>query len=182
MPDRPTGAGLTVPCASIFRSEDRDPVLVGANVTFTLHVPPIRTRRSDIHFPTPESSMYCGFDDALSTIVIPPRSCPGFEGVKVTSTLQTAPASRVPLHMSVARKGPVTLIQLNEIDLLPVFLRFTIFGLLVVLTGWAPKAKGEQGENSKTPVFSIEVIASGLLPRRTTSGLWSPLRSPTAAV
>jgi hypothetical protein len=142
----------------------------------------IRTRRSDIHFPTPESSMYCGFDDALSTIVIPPRSCPGFEGVKVTSTLQTAPASRVPLHMSVARKGPVTLIQLNEIDLLPVFLRFTIFGLLVVLTGWAPKAKGEQGENSKTPVFSIEVIASGLLPRRTTSGLWSPLRSPTAAV
>src|SRR5580704_3231050 len=132
MPDRPTGAGLTVPCASIFRSEDRDPVLVGANVTFTLHVPPIRTRRSDIHFPTPESSMYCGFEDAPSVIAIPPLCSPDFVGAKTTLNSQVAPAFRDLPQVFASLNDPEILTNFTAIATGPVLLSLTVFGRLTV--------------------------------------------------
>jgi hypothetical protein len=92
--------------------------------------------------PVPLRLIVCGESGALSLIASEPVSAPFTEGVKVTFTLQVAPAARLEPHVLVAiAKLPVAAIEVILTDAELVFLNVTALEALVVPTDCAANDK-----------------------------------------
>ena len=97
--------------------------LVGVNVTGAI--------------PVPDSGTVCGLFAALSVIVMLPVRNPSWVGVKVTLTMQFAPAASVlpqGFVLVAAAKSPlITMLLMFSVEL-PVFATVTLFAVVVVPT------------------------------------------------
>jgi hypothetical protein len=77
---------------------------------------------------------------ALSLIVRVPATVPVAKGLNLTLILQFAPAFRVE-HV-VASVKPAVILTLDTVsNALPLFVRVTVFAVLVVPTFWLPKLR-----------------------------------------
>src|SRR5579864_5149691 len=99
----------------------------------------------------PESSMTCGLDDALSLIVTVPDFVPFDFGEKVTLIVQFAPAATLDAHVVVIPNWPAAFIVEMVNTVLPVLVRVTDCGTLVVPTVCLLKLSGVVGEKLTTP-------------------------------
>src|SRR5271169_188576 len=84
--------------------------------------------------PVPESVTNCGLFGALSLTMSPPITVPGSLGVKVIFTLHFLPTASVVLQVveATAKLALVAMVPTVSVAV-PVFVRVTVFGLLVVL-------------------------------------------------
>ena len=72
------------------------------------------------YVPVPESSITCGLDDALPSMVTVPDFAPCVVGEKVTLMLQVLPAATLPPHVEVISNWPVAFIAEIFSAVLPV--------------------------------------------------------------
>ena len=96
--------------------------------------------------PVPESETVCGESGAASVMASEPVSAPEIEGVKVTFTLQDAPAPMAPPHVLLEMaKFPVAAMELMFRAAVLVFFKVTVFDALVVPTicGLKARLRGE---------------------------------------
>jgi hypothetical protein len=127
--------------------------------------------------PVPDSSITCGFDDALSFIVTVPDFTPADVGENVTLMTQFAPAATLDPQVEVIPNWPAAFIAEIFSAVLPLLVSFTVCGALVVPVFCFLKTSGVVGEKTTAPVLS-RVIAPRALSSNTTSTLRSPLKSP----
>src|ERR1700719_1710493 len=86
--------------------------------------------------PVPVRLIVWGLPEAVSVIVIAPVHAPAPVGVKVTLIEQFDPAARVAPHVVVSTKSPLdTMLEIFSVPV-PVLLRVTLWGALVVLIAW----------------------------------------------
>src|SRR5579871_1437087 len=102
--------------------------------------------------------MTCGFDEALSMIVTVPWAVPFCVGEKVTLTVQFAPAATVVPQVEVTANSALAFMDAIRSAMVPVLVRVTFCGLLVVPTGCFWKFSGVVGEKLTTPVLSSVVM------------------------
>ena len=107
-----------------------------------------------IYVPVPDSSITCGFDDALSIIVIVPVFAPFWVGENVTLTVQFAPAATLAPQVEVIPNSALAFIDAILSAVLPVLVSVTVCGELVVPTVCFLKFSGVVGEKATTPVLS----------------------------
>src|SRR5579862_3990308 len=132
--------------------------------------------------PMPISSTNCGFDEALSLIVIPPLTVPIALAVYSAVIEHSAPGARLLRHeFAVMRNGaPLGVTDENVIVDVPEFVTVTVCGALVVPISCLENMSGEVGENVALPVFRSVVTCSVRKPTSTRSVLPSLLKSAAA--
>ena len=89
--------------------------------------------------PMPDKAIFCGLPEALSVIVTLPARPPVAVGANVTEIWQLPPAARDVLQVFVSPKSPEAAIPVMLSALLPVLVKVTIWGVLVVPTGCEAK-------------------------------------------
>ena len=67
----------------------------------------------ELEAPVPVSDTFCGLLEAESVSVSVPVRVPPAVGVKVTLTVQLAPAARLPPQLLVCEKSPLVVMELN---------------------------------------------------------------------
>ncbi len=96
--------------------------------------------RFPIHFslswlvPVPSSSITCGFDDALSMMLIVPCAAPFLAGENVALIVQFAPGATLAPQVEVTANSALAFMDLIFSSVLPVLVSVTICALLVVPT------------------------------------------------
>src|SRR5579862_5126214 len=99
--------------------------------------------------------MTCGFDEALSMMVIVPCLAPFCVGENVTLIVHFAPAATFAPQLEVTANSALAFIDAIFSAVVPVFVRVTVCGALVVPTACFWKFSIVVGEKLTTPVFSI---------------------------
>ena len=96
----------------------------------------------------PASETDCGLLGALSVMVRAPVRDPDAAGVNVMLIRQLPRAGTPPTQSSVSEKSPVVVIRAILSVALPLLVRMTSCGALVLLTAWLENVK-EEGQNSE---------------------------------
>jgi hypothetical protein len=91
--------------------------------------------------PFPASVIVCGLSDALSVMFTEPYRSPGTVGVKVTLMMQLAPTARLAPQVLVWAKSPLAEMLIMIKVALPVFVRVTVWGALVLPTACPVKVR-----------------------------------------
>src|ERR1700730_13689742 len=97
--------------------------------------------------------MTCGLVDALSMMVIVPCTEPFFAGENVTLIVHFAPAATLAPQVEVTPNSVLAFIDAILNAVLPVLVRVTVCGVLVVPTACFLKFSGVVGEKLTTPVL-----------------------------
>jgi hypothetical protein len=84
--------------------------------------------------PVPAKTIFCGLPEALSLIATLPARLPVVVGVNVTEIWQLPPAARDVLQVLVSPKSPDAAIPVMLSALVPLLVKVTIWGVLVVPT------------------------------------------------
>lgn len=113
--------------------------------------------------PPPRSGTTCGLPAASSVMVSVPVRVPVAVGVKVTLISQLAPAATEAPQVLVSAKSPLTATLLMVNGALPVFVRVTVCGALVMPMPWLLKLRPVRERNTRG--------ATPMPPRETTRGL-----------
>src|SRR5579872_681212 len=134
--------------------------------------------------PAPASSTTWGLEEALSVMVIVPLFPPLDCGRKSVLTLQLPPGETLPAQvvLLLLNRNWAPCTEMEEIDSapVPVLVRVTLCGELVVPTNCAGKVTGLVGEKLTAPVLS-RIVTSPLRKSATARSFFrSPLKSPTA--
>jgi hypothetical protein len=104
--------------------------------------------------------MTWGFDDALSLIVTVPDFSPFDLGEKVTLMVQLSAGATADPQVEFMPNWPVVFIEEIFSSVLPVLVRVTIWGWLVVPADCFLNTSGVVGEKTTTPVFNKITISS----------------------
>jgi hypothetical protein len=91
--------------------------------------------------PDPLRETICGLPVALSVKVSVPVAAPFALGVKVTEIVQAAPTASVAAQVLVWAKPLLALMLVRLTEVVPVFVRVTVCGGLVVDLSCVPKAR-----------------------------------------
>ena len=84
--------------------------------------------------PVPSSSITCGFEEALSMMLIVPSAAAFFVGEKVALIVQFAPAATVEPQLEVRPNSALAFMDLTFSSALPVLVSVMICALLVLPT------------------------------------------------
>lgn len=104
--------------------------------------------------PRPASSITCGLEEALSTMVTNPLRQPAVLGENLTLMMQLAPAATELPQSLLLWNCPEILTELIESAVVPVLVSFTALAPLVVLINCEGKLTGELGKKLTNPVFN----------------------------
>jgi hypothetical protein len=118
----------------------------------------------------PESSITCGFEEALSIIVTVPVFVPSDLGVKLTLIVQPLAEAMVLLQVDLMSNCPAIFIEDIFSSVLPVFLSVTPCSALLVHTDCFLKTRGVVGEKATTPEFSRTIPTLPSWSQTVTSG------------
>jgi hypothetical protein len=91
--------------------------------------------------PSPASTIVCGLSEALSVMVTEPYRFPGAVGAKVTVIVHAIPTATLAPQVLVWAKSPLTATLVMFKVPLPVFVRVTVWGALVLPTAWPVKVR-----------------------------------------
>src|SRR5262249_2858601 len=91
--------------------------------------------------PVPVRLTICGLPGASSVTARSPFRVPSAVGVKVTLMVQLAPAFTELPQLLFSAKSPLVAMLVMVRVALPLLVRVTVWGLLVVPTLWLPKAR-----------------------------------------
>ena len=134
----------------------------------------------------PLSPMLCGESGALSLMTTAPSRVPDAKGLNVTAMAQLAPAASVAgqVLLEIANSDAFTPVMVGapaKVKLaLPVFVSTTVWGLLVVFTGWLANARlaGDRLTAGAWPV-PLRLTVCGL-PVALSETVTVPVRAPLA--
>jgi hypothetical protein len=85
--------------------------------------------------PSPASTIVCGLSEALSVMVTEPYRFPGEVGAKATVIVHVNPTATLAPQVLVWAKSPLAAMVVMFKAALPVFVRVTVWGALVLPTG-----------------------------------------------
>jgi hypothetical protein len=123
-------------------------------------VKPVEVEEIATASPTPVKATVCGEPLALSVIVSVPVRAPTAVGVKVTETMQLAPAATLAPQVLVCAKSPEAAIEVTANAPVPGLDRVSVWAALVVPTVADAKVRAD-GESIMPGVATVPVPLNG---------------------